>query len=43
MERLITETASEREETIPLEEGVDPIAKKHRDAIRNGAEEDSNE
>ena len=43
MERLITETASERAETMPLEEGVDPIAKKHRDAIRNGAKEDSNE
>jgi len=43
MERLITETASNRGETIPLDEGIDRIAKKHRDAIRNGAEEDSNE
>ena len=43
MEHLITETASNQGETIPLDEGVDPIAKKHRDVIRNGAEEDSNE
>ena len=43
MERLITETASKQGETIPLDEGADPIAKKHRDAIRNGAEEDSDE
>jgi len=43
MERLIEKTSSERGETIPLDEGTDPIAKKHRDAIRSGAEENSNE
>jgi len=43
MERLIAETSSERGETIPLDEGADPIAKKHRDTIRSGAEENSNE
>jgi len=43
MERLITETASERAETRPFEEGVDPIAKKYKDAIRDGANEDNNE
>ena len=36
MERLITETSSERGETIPLGEEADPIAKKHRDAIKKG-------
>jgi AbrB family looped-hinge helix DNA binding protein len=41
MERLITETSSERGETIPLDEGADPIAQKHRDAIRRGAEGNS--
>ena len=43
MERLIAETSSERGDTKPLDEGTDPIAKKHRDAIQKGAEEDSNE
>ena len=43
MERLIAETSSERHDTVPLDEGTDPIAKKHRDAIRSGAEENSNE
>jgi len=43
MERLITETSSERGETIPLDEEADPIAKKHRDAIRKGTKEYSNE
>ena len=43
MERLITETSSERGETIPLDEEADPIAEKHRDAIRKGTKEYSNE
>jgi len=43
MERLITETSSERGETIPLDEEAGPIAKKHRDAIRKGTKEYSNE
>jgi AbrB family looped-hinge helix DNA binding protein len=42
MEQLITETASERGETSPLKNGADPVARKHRDAIRRGAEEDNN-
>jgi len=36
MECLITETSSERGETIPLDEGADSIAKKRRAAIRRG-------
>ncbi|WP_435077137.1 AbrB/MazE/SpoVT family DNA-binding domain-containing protein [Halococcus sp. AFM35] len=43
MERLIEETSSERGETTPLDEGTDPIAQKHRDAIRRGAEKSSDE
>ena len=38
MERLVAETASERGETTPLDDGVDSIARKHRDAVRSGAE-----
>jgi len=36
MEQLINETSSEEGETAPLDE--DPIAMKHRDAVRRGAE-----
>ncbi|WP_433629661.1 AbrB/MazE/SpoVT family DNA-binding domain-containing protein [Halomicrococcus sp. NG-SE-24] len=43
MEQLVAETATQRGETTPLDEGVDPIAQKHRDAVRRGAENDSNE
>ena len=43
MAQLIAETSSKQEKTKPLDEGADPIAKKHRDAIRSGAEENSNE
>ncbi|MDS0260238.1 AbrB/MazE/SpoVT family DNA-binding domain-containing protein [Haloarcula sp. S1CR25-12] len=43
MDQLIAEASSEREEVKPLDEGTDPIAKKHRDAIRRGAEENSDE
>ncbi|MXR40755.1 AbrB/MazE/SpoVT family DNA-binding domain-containing protein [Halobaculum sp. WSA2] len=42
MERLVEETASERGETTPID-GGDPIAQKHRDAVRRGAEKDSDE
>lgn len=38
MEQLVEETSSKRGETTPLVEGADPIARKHRDAIRRGAE-----
>jgi AbrB family looped-hinge helix DNA binding protein len=37
MDRLVEETASEPGETKPIDGGVDPIAKKHRDAVRRGA------
>lgn len=39
MEQLIADTAPEQGDTTPLDEGVDPIAQKHRDAVRNGAQE----
>lgn len=38
MNRLVGETASERAETTPLEDGVDPVAQNHRAAVRSGAE-----
>lgn len=38
MEMLVEETSSERGETMPLDEGIDPIAEKHRDAIRRGTD-----
>lgn len=38
MERLVEESSSDSGETKPLDEGVDPIAQKHRDAVRKGAE-----
>lgn len=37
MEQLVTEAATENEATTPLSEGADPIAQKHRDAVRRGA------
>lgn len=43
MDRLLEETASEREETTSLEDGADPIARKHRDAVRRGAEKQTDE
>ncbi|RDZ48205.1 AbrB/MazE/SpoVT family DNA-binding domain-containing protein [Haloferax sp. Atlit-19N] len=43
MEQLIAETSSKREETTPRIEGVDPIAQKHRDAVRKGAEKHCDE
>ena len=43
MNQLVAETSSEREETRPIDEGADPIAQKHRDAVRRGAEENSDE
>ncbi|GAA0283917.1 AbrB/MazE/SpoVT family DNA-binding domain-containing protein [Halobacterium noricense] len=38
MEQLVEEAASKRADTEPLSEGVDPVARKHRAAVRNGAE-----
>jgi hypothetical protein len=43
MEQLITETSPERGETMPLDEGPDPIAQKHREAIQRGAKENNDE
>ena len=42
MERLVEETSG-RGETTPPAEGADPVARKHRDAVRSGAENDSSE
>jgi len=38
MEQLIAEASSKRGTRKPLDEGADPIVKKHMDAIRRGAE-----
>lgn len=43
MEQLVGEASSERGETTPLTDDVDPVARKHRDAIRRGAEDSSDE
>jgi len=43
MEKLVAATDSERGKTSTVDEGVDPIAKKHRDAVRRGAEKNSDE
>jgi AbrB family looped-hinge helix DNA binding protein len=43
MEQLVKETAPERGETTPRPEELDPIAEKHRNAIREGAEKAGNE
>jgi len=42
MEQLVSETAPEHGETSPRDE-PDPIARKHRDAVRRGAKTDSDE
>lgn len=43
MEQLIEETATSGEDKNPLDDGADPIAEKHRDAIKRGAATDNNE
>lgn len=43
MEQLVEETSSKRGETTPLTEEADPIAQKHRDAVRRGSEKSSDE
>ncbi|MFD1632147.1 AbrB/MazE/SpoVT family DNA-binding domain-containing protein (plasmid) [Haloplanus ruber] len=40
MEELVEETSSEHGERSPLEDSTDPIAQKHRDAVRRGANND---
>lgn len=42
MERLVEETAPEEGETAPLDD-VEPVARKHREAVRRGAADDSDE
>ena len=39
MEQLVAETAANRGETTSLDDGVAPVAQKHRDAVRRGAQE----
>ena len=39
MEELIAETSPASTNTLPFENNPDPIAQKHRDAIRRGAEQ----
>jgi AbrB family looped-hinge helix DNA binding protein len=43
MKELIAETAPENGETRPIEDSPDPIAQKHREVVRQGAEPDSDE
>ncbi|ELY39797.1 transcription regulator [Natronorubrum tibetense GA33] len=43
MDHLVAKTASDRGETTPVDEEVDPIAQKHRAAVRRGAEKNSDE
>ncbi|SDK43533.1 AbrB/MazE/SpoVT family DNA-binding domain-containing protein [Natronorubrum texcoconense] len=43
MEQLVEDTPSERGKTTPLDDGADPIAQKHRTAVRRGAEKNSDE
>jgi AbrB family looped-hinge helix DNA binding protein len=42
LEQLVAETSSGRGETTPLDD-LHPIAQKHRDAVRRGAEQNSDE
>lgn len=39
MEQLVEEASSNRGETRPISEGVDPVAHKHRDAVQRGAKQ----
>lgn len=43
MDQLVEETATRREETTPLRDGTEPVAQKHRDAVRRGAERTGDE
>jgi AbrB family looped-hinge helix DNA binding protein len=43
MEKLVGETSSRRRQTIPFDETAGPIARKHREAVRRGAEDESDE
>ncbi|GAB3041279.1 AbrB/MazE/SpoVT family DNA-binding domain-containing protein [Natronobiforma cellulositropha] len=43
MNQLVAETASDRGETVPIDGASDPVARKHRAAVRNGAANHSDE
>lgn len=43
MEQLVEEASRRRGETTPLDEDVPPVAQKHRDAVRRGAETGTDE
>ena len=43
MEKLVDETSLRPRETTPFDESVGPIARKHRDAVRRGADDESDE
>lgn len=43
MEQLVAEAASKRGETASLDAEADPLTQKHRDAVRRGAEKNSDE
>lgn len=43
MVHLVAETSPGREETTPLSAGIEPVAQKHRDAVRRGAEQTGDE
>lgn len=42
LDRLVEETSSRREETTPIDD-ADPVARKHRETVRRGAEGDGGE
>lgn len=42
LERLVEETASRSEKATPPDD-IDPVARKHRDAVRRGARDDGGE
>lgn len=43
METLVAETAADAGEPTPFDDDTDPVARRHRDAVRRGAETDSDE
>jgi AbrB family looped-hinge helix DNA binding protein len=43
MEQLVEEASSNRGETTPLSDEVEPVAQKHRDAVERGAEDHRDE
>lgn len=43
MEHLVAEADSDRDKTAPLDDEAEPVAQKHRAAVRKGAEKHSNE